>query len=113
MIGYGVGNMVRSVTPAGRHSGPRSTSKPAPALVVSAVALAVPAVLLGSWLALHRVSGLAPRVADGLRSVIGVDAVARLEDAAYRVEDRFNAVWRRGEKPRAYWAVPSASAAQV
>jgi len=101
MIGYRVGNMVRSVTPAGRLSGPRSTSKPAPALVVAAVALSVPALMLASWVALHRVSGLAPWLADGLRRVIGVDGVARLEEAAYGVEDRFNAFWRRGEKPRA------------
>jgi len=113
MIGYGVGNMVRSVTPAGRHSGPRSTSKPAPALVAGAVALSLPALVLGSWLALHRVSGLAPWLADGLRRLIGVDGVARLEEAAYGVEDRFNALWRRGEKPRAYWTVPSDAAPQV
>lgn len=113
MIGYRVGNMVRSVTPAGRLPGPRSTSLPAPALLVSAVALSVPALLLGSWLALHRVAGLAPWLADGLRRVIGVDGVARLEEAAYAVEDRFNGLWRRGEKPRAYWRVPSAAAPSV
>ena len=107
MIGYGVGNMVRSVTPAGRLSGPRSTSQPAPALVVGAAAVCVPVLVLASWLVIHRVSGLAPWLADGLRSVIGIDNVARLEEVAYGLEDRFNAVWRRGEKPRAYWTVPA------
>ena len=113
MIGYGVGNMVRSVTPVGRLSGPRSTSNPQSALVVGAVALCVLGVVLTSWLALHRVSGLAPWLADGLRRVIGIDNVARLEEAAYGLEDRFNALWRRGEKPRAYWAVPSQPAPSV
>lgn len=66
--------------------------------------------ILGSillvWTAIHRISGFAPWLADGLRGVIGVDGVARLEEAAYGLEDRFYSVWRRGEKPRAYWEVP-------
>ena len=63
--------------------------------------------VVGLWIAVNRVAWLGPYVADGLRAVIGVDAVASLEDFAYRVQDRVNRVWRRGEKPRAYWAVPS------
>jgi len=64
--------------------------------------------VLGLWIAVNRVEWLGPYVADGLRAVIGVDAVASLEDFSYRVQDRINRVWRSGEKPRAYWSVPSA-----
>ncbi len=64
------------------------------------------AAVLALWIAVNRVGWLGPYVADGLRSVIGVDAVASLEDFAYRVQDRVDRVWRRGEKPRAYWSVP-------
>lgn len=71
-------------------------------LVVGAVSV------LGLWVAVNRISWLGPYVADGLRAVIGVDAVASLEDFAYRVQDRVNRVLKRGEKPRAYWSVPKA-----
>jgi hypothetical protein len=64
--------------------------------------------VLGLWIAVNRVEWLGPYVADGLRAVVGVDAVASLEDFSYRVQDRINRVWRSGEKPRAYWSVPSA-----
>jgi hypothetical protein len=63
--------------------------------------------VLGLWIAVNRVEWLGPYVADGLRAVIGVDAVANLEDFAYHVQDRVNRVFRRGEKPRAYWSVPA------
>lgn len=66
------------------------------------------ALVLGLWIAVNRITWLGPYVADGLRSVVGVDAVASLEDFAYRIEDRVNRVFRKGEKPRAYWSVPSA-----
>jgi hypothetical protein len=65
--------------------------------------------VLALWVAVNRVEWLGPYVADGLRAVVGVDAVASLEDFSYRVQDRWNRVWRRGEKPRAYWAVPPAA----
>jgi hypothetical protein len=64
--------------------------------------------VLGLWIAVNRVEWLGPYVADGLRSVVGVEAVASLEDFAYRVQDRVNRVFRKGEKPRAYWSVPKA-----
>jgi hypothetical protein len=69
-------------------------------------ALLLPALAVGAWLAIHRIPGLAPWVADTLRSVIGIDGVARLEELVYGVEDRFYTVWRRGEQPRAHWMVP-------
>jgi hypothetical protein len=68
--------------------------------------------VLGLWIAVNRVAWLGPYVADGLRAVVGTDAVAALEDFAYRVQDRVNRVWRKGEKPRAYWAVPSVKPAE-
>jgi hypothetical protein len=65
--------------------------------------------LLGLWIAVNRITWLGPYVADGLRAVVGTDAVATLEDFAYRIQDRVNRVWRRGEKPRAYWSVPTSA----
>jgi hypothetical protein len=73
------------------------------------VGLLVVGSLLLAWSAIHRISGFAPWLADSLRSVVGVDAVARIEEVAYGLEDRFYSVWRRGEKPRAYWVVPPES----
>lgn len=98
--------MVGSVTPEEPPPGPRFFVRRGRA-AVAAVAIGAPLLVAASWYALHRVPGLAPRVADGLRGVIGVAGVARLEELAYGVEDRFYSVWRRGEKPRAYWAVPA------
>lgn len=66
----------------------------------------IPALLIFAWLAVHRISGFAPWLADSLRRVIGVEGVARLEETVYGVEDRLNSVVRRGEKPRVYWEVP-------
>jgi hypothetical protein len=97
--------MVRSVTPAGRGPGPRFLPGAEWSGVLGGLGLFLPALVLTAWFAVHRISGLAPLVADGLRSVIGVDGVARLEELAYGAEDRFNTLWRRGEKPRAYWVV--------
>lgn len=99
--------MVRSVTPAGRLSGPGFLSRIGWAGYLAGLSLSLPALVLGGWLAVHRIPGFGPWVADTLRAVIGVDGVARLEELVYGVEDRFNSVWRRGEKPRAYWVVPA------
>jgi hypothetical protein len=97
--------MVRSVTPAGRAAGPRFRGGWVGAL--GSLGLFIPALALVAWFAVHRISGLAPWLADGLRGVIGIEGVARLEELVYGLEDRFYSFWRRGEKPRAYWAVPS------
>lgn len=72
--------------------------------------LSVPALALGAWLFVHRIPWAGPLVANGLRALIGVDAVAKLEDTVYAVEDRANRVLRKGEAPRAYWSVPQAPA---
>jgi hypothetical protein len=70
-------------------------------------AVATPLAVLGLWIAVNRVEWLGPYVADTLRAVVGVEAVAGLEDFAYGVQDRVNRVVRKGEAPKAYWEVPS------
>src|SRR6187551_3478615 len=67
---------------------------------------ALPAAVLGLWILVNRVEWLGPYVADGLRSVIGKDAVTELEDVAYAIQDRFYQYYRKNEKPKAYWSVP-------
>lgn len=66
-----------------------------------------PAAVLILWILVHRVEWLGPLIANSLRAVLGTERVAKLEDFAYGVEDRFNRIWRKDEKPKAYWAVPS------
>jgi hypothetical protein len=70
-------------------------------------ALAGFAAILGLWIAVNRVEWLGPIVADSLRAVIGVEAVASLEDFAYAQQDRFNRFWRTGEQPKAHWDIPA------
>ncbi len=71
---------------------------------VSAVLGVLVAVL---WWAIHRYDWMGPLVANSLRSVIGVTAVARIEDCVYAVEDRYNRLARGHEAPKSYWAVPA------
>jgi hypothetical protein len=61
--------------------------------------------------AVHRFEWAGPLVANSLRSVVGVDNVAKLEDLVYAVEDRVNRLTRRNEKPQAHWQVPASSPA--
>ncbi len=63
------------------------------------------------WFAIHHIPWMGPLVANSLRRVIGTENVTRLEDFAYGVEDRFNRVWKKDEKPKAYWDVKSAKQA--
>lgn len=51
----------------------------------------------------HHFPWLGPAMADGLRVVIGPKAVARLEDWAYAIDDRWQRLHRSGEPPQAYW----------
>src|SRR5690606_14095410 len=62
--------------------------------------------LVGLWIAAHRIPWVGSALADGLRAVIGTDAVAKIEDFVYGVEDRWNQFWRADEAPKAYWDVP-------
>lgn len=59
------------------------------------------------WLAIHRVPGFAPMLADTGRKLLGNDAIAWLEDFAYGVEDRVHRWTSRDEAPVAYWDVPT------
>lgn len=71
--------------------------------------IASPVLILLLWIAVHNVPGLGPAVADGLRAVIGVEAVTTLENKAYAVQDRFNQWWYGNEPPKAYWEVPASA----
>lgn len=65
------------------------------------------AVALGLlWFAAHRIPWVGSALADGLRSLVGVEAVAALEDFAYGLQDRAALAWRGDEAPKAYWVVP-------
>jgi hypothetical protein len=75
------------------------------------VGVALPVLALAAWVAVHRIEWLGPMVANSLRAVLGTDAVAKIEDTVYAVEDRFNRVWRKDEKPKAYWQVPTGTTA--
>jgi hypothetical protein len=64
-----------------------------------------------TYWAVHRFEWAGPLVANGLRAVVGVDNVARLEDLVYGVEDRVNRLTRKNEKPQAHWQVPAVAPA--
>ncbi len=74
------------------------------------IAIAIPVVLGGAWYAANHVPWFGAWLADTLRSVIGTEGVAELEEYAYGLEDRWNRFWREGEKPKAYWESPSGAA---
>jgi hypothetical protein len=59
------------------------------------------------WYLVHTIPWMGPLVANTLRSAIGVDNVAKLEDFVYAVEDRINQVVKREKPPKAYWKVPT------
>ena len=65
--------------------------------------------VLGLWVAIHRFDWMGPLVANTLRSIVGTDNVARLEDLVYAVEDAANRISKKDEAPKAYWAVPTTS----
>jgi hypothetical protein len=74
--------------------------------ILLVTSIAVPVLGLGLWIAVHKVEWLGPLIANTLRSVIGTDNVARLEDFAYAQQDRYNRWTKKGEQPKAYWDVP-------
>jgi hypothetical protein len=67
----------------------------------------VPVGLLALWIAIHRVEWLGPWLADLGRSIVGDEAITKLEDFAYGVEDRVNRATRADEKPEPMWDVPT------
>jgi hypothetical protein len=67
--------------------------------------------VLGLWVAIHRFEWMGPLVANTLRSIIGADNVARLEDFVYSVEDAANRVSKKDQAPKAYWSVPASTSA--
>jgi hypothetical protein len=81
--------------------------------VLLGLAVASPVAIGGLWYGVHHVPWLGPLVANSLRATVGTDNVAALEDFVYGLEDRFNQVWRKGEKPKAYWNVPDQKAAST
>lgn len=64
------------------------------------------------WILVHRIPWMGPLVANTLRSVIGVDNVAKLEDFVYAIEDRVNRTVKSDDSPKAYWSVPSTPPAE-
>ena len=74
--------------------------------------IGLPVSILVLWILVHRVEWLGPLIANSLRAVIGPERVAKLEDFAYGIEDRFNRWWKKDEKPKAYWEVPPEESAQ-
>ena len=96
---------MRSDTPPGGHGesvtkGKRRAAKAAVAVVV------VVAAVIGLWAAIHRIPWLGPMLADGARAVVGPEAVAKVEDTAYGLDDRWTRFWRGDEAPEPYWEVP-------
>jgi len=96
----------------GRSGQKRKKSAPRRRLrrVLLALTLGLVAVAIAGWIAVHRFPWAGPLVADSLRAVVGVDAVTKLEDFVYGIEDRWNRFARSDEKPKAYWEVPSGEA---
>ncbi len=71
---------------------------------------AMPVAILALWIATHHIPWLGPLLADGLRAVIGAEAVTDLEEFAYGLQDRWNRYWKDGDQPKAYWEVPANTA---
>jgi len=61
---------------------------------------------LALWIAIHKIEWLGPWLADAGRSVIGNDAIAKLEDWAYGVQDEYNQATKGDTVPTAHWEVP-------
>lgn len=69
-------------------------------------------VVLLVWYAVHHFDWAGPLVANSLRSVLGDDNVAKLEDFVYGVEDQVNHLVKKDEPPKTYWHVPDTAAAE-
>ena len=58
------------------------------------------------WFAIHHVAWLGPWLADTARAIVGTNAVSRIEESAYDLDDRWNRWRHRGERPAAHWTIP-------
>ena len=76
--------------------------------VLLGLAIAFPVGALVLWIAINKIEWLGPWLADAGRSVVGNDAIAKLEDWTYGAQDDFNTATRGDEKPTAHWEVPTA-----
>jgi hypothetical protein len=71
-------------------------------------ALAAPIAVAVLWVLVHRLPWMGPLVANTLRSIVGKDNVAKLEDFVYGIEDRVNQTVKSDSAPEAHWKVPAA-----
>jgi hypothetical protein len=65
----------------------------------------IPVLMLALWIAIHHIDGFGPWLANLGRAIVGDDAIAKLEDWAYGVQDKVNLATRSGEKPKPAWSV--------
>ncbi len=65
-----------------------------------------PVSALALWIAIHKIEWLGPWLADTGRSIVGNDAIAKLEDWAYGVQDEYNQATKGDQVPTAHWEVP-------
>ncbi|MFO0758108.1 MAG: phosphodiester glycosidase family protein [Byssovorax sp.] len=65
----------------------------------------------GAWFAVNHVPWVGPWLADTLRSIFGTEAVTRLEQWAYDLQDRYNRAFHKDDKPASHWEVPPPSSA--
>lgn len=109
---------IESGTPANGPQPPTTATKPEPKpkkgrrwlrKLLLGLAVGTPLLMLALWIAIHRVEWLGPWLADTGRSIVGNDAIAKLEDWAYGVQDEYNQATRGDEKPESFWEVPSAA----
>ena len=81
--------------------------------VLMGIAIGLPVGIGATWYAANHVPWFGAWLADTLRSVIGTEGVADLEEFAYDLEDRWNRTFRAGEKPRSYWDSPGTAASSA
>lgn len=79
-------------------------------IAVAIVVALVPLSVIALWIGIHKTTWLGPLLADTARSAVGPDAVARLEEFAYGLQDRWNQWRHKDDQPVAYWEVPEAPA---
>lgn len=102
--GLAEGGTKRALTQRVSHTGtPSLNTKRKPMLVIGALTLA--GALGAAALAVHHVPAAGPLIANSLRAVIGIRAVARLEEAAASAEDALMRYRWQNEPPRSLASV--------